>query len=345
MNTTVITVDNDCLNCSDGVKNCRPCCRSCPPCPNCYDLGLEKVQKYLYAIDDEITDYYQTVFQIKNYGYSKSPVREESFQRLVIYRDYLKHYFDSTRRGYDSEMCPNEVQEILEKTSLHLSLLRYKPGTLFTNVGIDSANFESWVASNPFCVPWESWQKYIIPVCPKIGITIEGKGKVQDPEVQLEIDGKEQVCNLALDIRVNNITDSCKFLTTLSLIEKARCQNSVDISIENVSECKINYEVLVEEHKCDISFDSYLELLKCNLSHKAIVSLHECGAEVLYDSENLCPVVKTPSGELSLKDVSIDIFGDRVDSCQLETTLGVSQDCVDNDFFQEVVKSYKTLKI
>lgn len=341
-----MTTVNNCNNCTDEVVHgCTNCCKTCPDCPNCYDLDIEKIREYLFAIDEKISDYNQSAICISDWGYACKPVTYDQFEKLIIFRDYIDHYYNALRLNCDSGICPDEIQKVLEATSKLVSL-NFRASETYSNVEIDDSKFDEWVIDNPYCVAWEDWEYHIAQICPKLGFKVIS---VQD------------ACRLVYDLKVDEIQNSCQFLYTLTVASIAKKKSCIDVKVTNLIkcnlnytaavnsietcdisfeakaeliQCKLNYDVLVKQHKCSFDFNTYVKLLSCNLSHEVISSLLECNVDVKYSVENKCPVIVTNNGEYNLNDLDYNLFRDGVDPNSVDTVFGIPS----KDFYKNNVK-------
>ena len=285
---TTVNACNDCIE--EKVQGCTSCCKSCPDCPNCYDLDIEKIREYIYGIDKKISEYNQSSICISDWGYACKPVTLEQFEKLMIFREYINHYYQSLKLNCDFGICPNEIQKILEVTSKLIDL-NFHINEDFSNVKIDDSQFDEWVLNNPYCVSYEDWEKCLIKICPKVGI---------------EVTDVKAVCNFMYGIISTQITCIEKLLYTFDVIELARKNKCFDISI-NTNNCKLDYETIVEKHKCDLDFNTYISLINCNLSSKAIDNLLESNLDLGFDSKNNNPIVYLNGNSYNLTDIKVTL--------------------------------------
>lgn len=343
-----MTTAKSCNKCVE-EETCSSCCKKCPDCPNCYDLDIEKIREYLFAIDDKVVKHNESKICTTDWGYACKPVKDDQFEKLLIFKDYLYHYYESLRLKYYSGICPDEVQKVLEATSKIITL-NYHSSEDFSNVIVDDSDFDKWVINNPYCVAWEDWELYVPKMCPKLGINVLN---VKD------------ACNLVFDIQVDEIEDNCKFLYTLSVASIAQKNKCVDLRVENLIkcdidyqiaiknidtcnltyevkseliDCKTKYDILIKEHNCNLDFNTYISLLNCNLSHEVISNIIECNVDIEYSVEEKCPILKTKNGVYNLSNVTVNIFDENVDPNYLKSIFKVSADRNDIKLLTE---SYK----
>lgn len=307
------------------MKTVNTCCKVCKPCPNCYNLDIEKVRQYLYLIDLKISEYNESSICISDWGYACKPVTYDQFEKLIIYKGYINHYYKSLTLGFDSGMCPDEIQSVLEATSKLITLSTFSVKG-FSNVTVDDSMFNEWVLENPYCVAWEDWEKSAVKVCPKVGIQVKSV---------------TEACNLLFDVKVDDVfTDNCKFLYTLSIASIAKRKSCVDVNVSNLGTCKVNYEFIVENYDCNFDFDTYVSLLNCNLSHKVITNLLECGVDIHYDVDQLCAEIITKTGKYKLTDVEVNIFDSNVDSDSLSQIIDLDEDDLNLQDIDLLINSY-----
>ncbi len=341
---------------------CKNCCKKCPDCPNCYDLNIEKIREYLYLIDEKIVEFSYSKLCKDEWGYGCKPVKEEDYEKLNIFKDSIGSYFNSLKLGFNSGICPNEIQQILEATSkLITPKNNFKES--YSNVEIEEYNFESWVLNNPYCIAWEDWEKYIPKICPKFGI---------------EVINITNTCNFIYDVQIGVIENKSKLLYTLSVQNIAQKKSCVDIKVKQLLNCKIDYtitsnkirdckldydlfitkhddckidyevfvqlekcrldyEVLVKKYDCKFNFDTYVSLLKCNLSQQVIINLLDCNAKLDYSIENKCPMLITKNGKYKFSDINVNLFDEKVDKTILKSTFNLSEDETN---IQNLIDSY-----
>lgn len=303
----------------------KSCCKICKPCPHCYDLDIEKIRQYLYAIDIKISEYNQSSICISDWGYACKPVTYDQFEKLIIFRNYIGHYYDALRLNFDPGICPEEIQVVLESVSKLISL-NFHSSETYTNVDIDDSMFDEWILNNPYCVAWEAWEKSAAKVCPKVGIQVVS---VKD------------ACKLLFDVKVTDtFQDNCKFLYTMSIASIAKAKSCIDVNVTNLGTCKFNYEVMVKSHNCKFDFDTYVSLLNCNLSHKVITNLLECNLDLKYNVKENCPEIITKNGSYKLTDINVNVFSDGVDSCSLDTVFNIKEHDFDKDDIKILIDSY-----
>lgn len=300
------------------------CCKTCESCPNCYDLDIEKIKQYLYAIDSKVVEYTESKICITQWGYGCKKVTKESFEKLMIFREYVNDYYQALRMGYSSGICPDEIQTVMESVSMLINLTKYRREH-YGNVYIDSSNFEEWVIVNPYCVAWEDWELSIAKICPKVGI---------------EVLNITDSCNLVYDLQANQIKDECKFLYTMSVANIAKQKNCFDVNVKEIEKCKLKYDILVKEHVCDLHFDTYIKLLECNLSHDVIANLIECDLKIDYNVVEKCPQVITKNGKYNMVDIDINLFKKGVDAELLDKVFNINQQSFDQNGIETLIWSY-----
>lgn len=275
-------------------SNCG-CCKTCRDCPNCYDLDIEKVRQYLYAIEQKMAEYNVSYLCISDWGYACKPVTYDQFEKLTIFRNYLKHYYDSLRFGYNSGMCPDEVQTILEQVSKLVSLT-FHPSETYSYVYADDSKFDSWVLNNPYCVAYEDWERHLVKACFSIGVRVT------------KIDQTKELL-----VKIKSIPDPCKFLYTVSVYNVANQCITTKVKV-NKKECRLDYDMIVKEYKCDMSFDTYVKLLECNMTPKVISSFLSCDLDVNYNVKTKCPeVIINSTSKVQLCNLDVNVFSNNVD--------------------------------
>lgn len=292
-------------NCGECVikhsKHCG-CCKKCDSCPNCYDLDAIKLSSYIYSIDNKISEYSKSLLCIADWGYACYPISYDTFETLLIYRDYISKYRDSIIHGYFSGICQNEIQRVLEATS---KLIGFESRE-YSNVVIDDSNYDNWVSKHPLCVAWEDWETFIPKVCPMFGIKV-------------------------IDI-TNDIKRNCKMLYTLSIANIAYKKDCIvsNFSVKEIDKCKSDFKVISKLENCDFDYDVYMKLLNCKMSNELIKQLLLSGVKVRYGVNKKSPIIVFPSGNrYTLKDLdSMGLSEDILKNNFIKDNSGVNIDVI-----------------
>lgn len=215
--------------------------------------------------------------KIKNNLVHKHPLtnEKEHIQRLLIYRKSLTRYKNRLIRSENLNtpckcVSDKKIQRIFEQAK-HLIGVGYSPEKslhyLLTNnipsledgLSIDATNLTNWLSKNPYCAPVDLWEKLAHHVCGKL---------------QVDIEVEEIKCNLTYEILKESIP--LEVLTGLSIGGVAK-KNKI-YNKRSSDECKLDWELLVEEVKCDLDYDVYISLVEdCNLSYDIVAEAYNCG--------------------------------------------------------------------
>ena len=297
--------------------------KTCNNCENCYDLDKERIIEYLYAIDREIVKYTENYVCTRNWGYGcVKAVSQETFEKLLIIRDYISYYYDSLKFNFGSNICPEEIEKVLEQTSKLISLnfdfIQNK-----TYIDIKPYNYDVWVAKHPFCVAWEDWEQSFVNICPEIGFSVKNL---------------TDSCNLALDFITKKV-DACEVAPLISVANLACKTNLVDYTINDLSKCEIDYNLLIKKYDCSFTFDTYIKLLENNLSNKIISGLLEAGVDIDCDEEGV--ILLIADKEYRLSNLDLDYFSQYVNPEILNELFDIAYD---NPTYtkQELIDSYNS---
>lgn len=220
---------HSCEKCYQKESPCGNCCKNCSDCPHCYDIDIEKMREYLFAIDEKISAYNESSLCMDDWGYGCKPVNKDSYEKLLLFRGYIEKYYKAQKFNYSVGICPNEIQKVLENTS-QLITLNHHSCEDFSYVNIDDSNYEEWIINNPYCIAWEDWELHIVNIYPKIGF------KVSDIT---------NSCKLIYDIKGEQLLDIPKLLYTLSVASIAQDKDCLDITLDSkLKNCEFNYNPL-----------------------------------------------------------------------------------------------------
>lgn len=253
-----MTTVKPCNDCDKTTKtSCGNCCKTCPDCPNCYDLGIEKIKEYITGIDNKILEHSDSKICKSNWGYGCNNTTDSDFEKLMIFKDYINHFYQSLRLNCSSGICPDEIQKVLEQVSKLISL-DSKSLKQSSSVIIDDSKYELWVEENPYCIDLEDWEKYLTST---------------DAIVQIQVNSIKS-CELDLKFIIDDYYETFDY----------------NLNVE-LKVCKHNYKILISKHNCNFDFRTYIELLKCDLTHKSIANLLSCDIQIGYSSKNVCPII------------------------------------------------------
>lgn len=304
--------------CYETISECNRCCS---PCPHCYDLSVSVLKDILYAINNEIVDYSCGVVSTAMYGYQTcKKLNEDTFNRLLEYKESLNKYYLETIRGQEHCLCPEEIQVIYENV-LELVDLSCCSDPNRVDLIMDTSGKDAWNLLHPGCIAFEDWERSTTQLFFKIGITAK---KVADPsKIDYEISAKSLagMCALFSEMHTGYISDPAGVIAALNTASRIKPKVTK-------KECKLSYELLVSNTKCDISFDLYSKLLECNLTHNAIAKLLECNLTFAPNiSKNTCDIVVSPDVTISLCDIDFNISASNTNCTLLAQITGNTNIC------------------
>lgn len=297
--------------------NNSTCCKKCESCPNCYNLSIEYLTDILYAIDKKISDNYDDYLKLMRWGYG-CIFYDNDMQKLQIYKDSIKRFYHAKIKGYESCLCPSEIQPIIERT-IDLIDIGCCTASDRSDIAIDTTNLEGWILNNPSCVVYEVWERHARKICPNADISVifvPQAAKILFSLKAFEIVREKRPINSGLtyfgeDIRYFRNYDAaeitatlkgcehthtisteeiekCKMIYSISATTIERCL-SVGIDVRKLDKCKINYDLLAKSTNCNFDFDTYVKLLSCNMTHDIISELTSCGVDIDFEIDQITP--------------------------------------------------------
>lgn len=315
--------------------NAIKCCKECLECPHCYDITQDRIYDVLYAIDTTLSKNSEKELCHGMWGFSKPSMPTEISRKLVANRDVLFRYYYTVNKNINTCLCPEEIQSVLEDSLNFVDM-----GCVFDrnrcDVNVDTSNKSLWELTHKGCVPMEVWEEKVNWVIPEIGF---------------EVSNVTDIYTLFSEISVENVSDMCAILATLSvvtkaiqedrydfLIDKVKCDVGYEFVVKDIDACRIEYNTLIKKVGCNtrlkpevrkvlcgLEFDTFVKLLECNISVGAITKLMECGLQVTYSAKNRCAEIKVGTSSVLL-DAGFDVslLGDDVDLSVLEGLAGAS---------------------
>lgn len=308
--------------------NLSSCCKQCASCDNCYDHSVSKIQDVLYAVNTKLSDNLeQTVCEMR-WGYSqKKPIAKN---KLFVYRRAISQHLKALRDGYSTCLCPEELQLILEDTLSIVGLSCCKDPQR-KDLIIDKSALEAWTLLNTGCVTYEEWEKAFKKACPIMGISVASVTTLDEITklfYTLSVSTYDS-CAVLFNIQAAHIAlkENCydlawtvqpvecdlTVLTSVSPVVVEHCK-TYGLTIEQIAECKVSYDLLIQQTQCDLEFRTYVDLLSCNLTTEIISNLVNCGVTVSYSAELQCPVLEIGKtsihlyDDLDLTNLTEDIF-------------------------------------
>lgn len=309
-------------SCQCKNKQFYGCCSDgkCGSCLNCNNVQVSETLDLLKRIDYKIHLLSQKEYDnlTKDYRNNTKGLKELSLLRKSILR-----YKQVLLLGGTHCISDNCLQRIFEKAKGYLGIgyspeksLHYKFRSNIPElegITIDDSNLNSWLSKNPYCAPANEWEKLAYHICGKLDVKIEVE---------------EIACNLAFDI-IKEVLP-LKVVTGLSLARVAQKNKFLNIRTDN--ECKLDWELLVEEvQDCEITYDVYLHLTKeCNLTYDTILEAYKCGLS--FSVENDTAFVTGSTFKYDLSKIDFNSVITNYDSLTLDNIdLAVGNSISNND--------------
>lgn len=233
-------------------------------CCVCYNPELDEL---IYQSKEKLEDLSEQKVKSLFYGFSCDKKAED---KIKILNNYIKVLEDENRRiVLGGEPCLNcdNLQRLAEKVrvlviSCDLEMRR--------DLTVDNSNFDAWVAQNPTCVAYETWERLAYRVCGLLNIEVKILEEITC-DVDFKVFTEEQVCNLAFEVSRSIIP--CDVMVALSVHRQA-CDLNFKIN-RTEEECKIDFKILSTEVECDLDYKMYRRLIECNLSYDIIRTVYE----------------------------------------------------------------------
>lgn len=251
---------------------------------NYEDLNTQEFKKALLnkqQYANAVVRFLKELKTIESWGYrTQKVVPKENAQLLAL------------SYSFKNPFLYNKIQSSRVKDYLVKSLL-------------DTTNVQEWFDTNPTCVTEDHIELKLYTILPKLGISIK------------DITNS---CELIINVNSRDITDHCRLYYTLDVISKAVDQSCYDVNVENIAQCKLNYDLLVKKYDCKLTYSEYEKTLQSNLSSAVIENIYKSGAKLIYkvnpiivlgDNEYDASTIKTNSGLQAIQDeVLLDLIGE-----------------------------------
>lgn len=136
----------------------------------------------------------------------------------------------------------------------------------------ERAGAARWVLEHPECVLYEHWFDYL---------------RAQSARVGINLDVRVSECEkVGLDVRVA-YQEVCKEVLLEFEVEELKCELDIDITVEELNNCKVDYEFKVKPLNCDITFETFVRAVKCGVDVDTLVREINCGASVKVTAEGI----------------------------------------------------------
>jgi hypothetical protein len=264
-------------SCKCGNTSC-----GCKKSQGCTTVDLQETIKLLSRINYKTSTLSE---KVRNNLTRKHPLtnEKEHLEKLLVLKKSISRHKNRLLRSVNlnkvSKSCISDkkVQKIFEQAK-HLLGIGYSPEKslhyiLASNIPvledgliIDSSNLNSWLVEYPYCAPIELWEKLAYRICGKLNI---------------DIVVEEIKCNLTYDIIKESLP--LEVLSGLSIGNITKRNNI--LNKRSSDECKLDWEILVEEQDCDIDYDVYISLVEqCNLTYDIVAEAYKCGLSFKLDN-------------------------------------------------------------
>ncbi|HNO70241.1 MAG TPA: hypothetical protein PKO16_00540 [Bacteroidia bacterium] len=326
-------VVTNCCN-GEGVLH-TSCCKTCFNCPNCYDLTFDRINDIIYSIETKLSEESEKFLCERNWGFSKTSLKNNSKKVLSLYLDALLRYRKSLLSKNPVCLCDTEVQSVIEN-SLDLVDISCIFDSKRCDIVTDDSYLDAWLLSNPGCFAFEDWEERLNWVIPKVGISVKEVSESFKLLYILNVSRAEDCHKILYNLTVYSkaVNDGCYDINVD--VTKVNCDLDYNFFIKDLEKCKIQFNTLIKEVECNINltpevrkvlckldFNTYTKLLECNLSTSVISTLLNCGINVRFNAENKCGELEV-NGKVILLDegFNVDILGDDVDLSLLEGLVG-----------------------
>ncbi len=178
-------------------------------------------------------------------------------------------------------ICEDEVEAIFYGAKAYLGKECADPVPDYTKQ--DRPDSAKWVLEHPDCVLYDHWLDYLKAECKRIGFNFE-----------VEVLACKSV---GLDLIVTHERICSEVLLNIK-VEEFKCNMGINLTVEQVKKCQIDFDVHIVPLKCDISFDTYVQAISCGIELKTLVTELKCGATIKTTANGveLCPPDPTVTG-------------------------------------------------
>lgn len=254
-----------------------------------FNSSLHSVIEQSVIAKNKITDYVKDIMNHLRYGYGCSKSSIPNLKMLTLYQNVLQRNKFQRQLGVTPFLSSDTYQALREKIT-HLTGKNCK--AKYNDLEIDQSERDAWIASNPTCVSYQEWEKWVYYFC---------------GEIDIELSTIEEACNFMFEITRETIP--CDVLLAISVYKEA-CKTDLTVQRSD-HECKLDFNLLHEKVNCDLDFNTYRSLVNCNLSFDVIRTVYECGLKLETTKtagSNQCnPVLVSDLGEYSLRDIQGNI--------------------------------------
>ena len=134
----------------------------------------------------------------------------------------------------------------------------------------DIPNRAKWVLEHPECVVYEYWADYVKAQCALLGI-----------DLKVEV---SKCLDIGLSVRAAYSKVCDDVLLKIEATE-IKCDLGLDISVEELSKCKADFELSIVPLNCDLTLGAYAKAISCGISPDILVEVLKCGGSVNVSAE------------------------------------------------------------
>lgn len=254
-------------------------------------ISLESIQNVIWQLR---TDSAQYAVKQRNYlcydgAYCKPEVTGHLKALEMIRNQYLANTLC---------ICPEEVSSIYYGATKYLGHLCAAPTPDYLKA--DRPDKALWVLQNPDCVLYDYWVDYLKSQCKKIGINFAVKVK--------------ECSSIGLDIKVA-YQQICDTVVLDLLVKEIKCDFDIDITVKELDQCKVDFDLYVKPLNCDISLGLYAKALSCGISLDTIVKEIKCGACLCLTADGVDFCYPETEGDVVIIPLEFDLVVDDLTIC------------------------------
>jgi hypothetical protein len=170
-------------------------------------------------------------------------------KELDLYTRVLDRTINSRVLGGEGSIGCKKLRQVVQRVNELVQLYPCGEAHDYT-VDIDKSGLAAWTILNPTCVPRQRWEFCLLKEAPKLKVTAVDK------------------------------TSNCTNIVYTLAVEKILCDIAYQIqqTPEDV-DCKIEYNILVNEIDCNIDYDLYKSVRNCGVSDGIVRQVISCGLQ------------------------------------------------------------------
>jgi hypothetical protein len=282
----------ECKRCKK--KDCNHDCQN----SLCSNVSIEILRPLLFKIKIFLADYGVGVAEQNNFGYTSKKVCDKDAAKAIKLSKIIQKKYLSLLQKESVCFCDSVVDSTIQRLNelLPVSCNRFEEKDYINK---DEKGLALWIKNSPNCISFEKWERALH------NFTHEFKFDIQKVD-----------CEISYNFLVSNV--NCDLVANLTAIKQAGCDLKasfetqkeptckVNLSVEQVEKCKIDYEVLSEETGCKLKVDTYVDLIECGISHEIISELVKCNLDFEVTQKEI--KVKTETSSISADGLDIDVI-------------------------------------